>query len=103
MADTIRPAPNPRIARMLTSSGWTGGVSGGIVDCRAWAMSVRLRRPFDRALDDPSERLVELRIVNGQNRAAAKLPDEAPEPDRSERQRKHDVHPAHRDARPVKL
>ena len=49
-----------------------------------------------RALDDPAERLVELRVVHRQNRAAAQLPDEAAEPDRAERQRQRDVQPAHR-------
>ena len=61
-------------------------------------------RPWRRAaLDDPSERFVELRIVDRQNRAAAQLPDEAAEPDRAERQRQHDVEPADDDAVLVEL
>ena len=46
----------------------------------------RARRTLAASIDEGPERLVELRIVDRQDRAAAQLPDEAAEPDRAERE-----------------
>ncbi len=56
-----------------------------------------------RLLDDRAQRLVELRIVQRQQRAAAELPDEAAEPDAAERQRQEHVEPADREPVAVEL
>src|SRR3989475_11883678 len=105
-AETMRPTPKSRMPLMLTSvvSWWTPGLRSPS-SCAACGMCTSaMRRPRrSAALDDWAERLLELRIVDGQNRPAAKLPHEASEPDGSKRQRQHDVEPADRDARLVKL
>src|SRR5205823_7446218 len=55
------------------------------------------------AFNDLPERVVELRIVDRQNRAAAELPDETRQPDRSHRQRQPDIKPAQADALAMKV
>src|SRR5437870_5711730 len=92
-AATIIAAPNAKMPRILTSlvSWCTAGLS-----CDACSvMSVRIEGPVPHAIENAAERLVELRIVQRQNRAAAELPDETAGPDQEQCCRQQHVEPAH--------
>src|SRR5215510_2039263 len=55
------------------------------------------------AIEQPAERLVELRIVDRENRAASQLPDETSQPRRKQRQGQNDVHPTDSYALPMEF